>query len=64
MCYTGICLYETYPFGYNEGCVCARPRGGSCPCLPDEANEFQYGDSKENADDDVIGTVRTEDGDE
>lgn len=64
MCYTGICQYETYPLGYNEGCVCVRPRGGSCPCLLDEANEFQYGDSKENADDDVTGTVRTEDGDE
>lgn len=31
MCYTGICEYETYPFGANEGCVCTKPRHTGCP---------------------------------
>lgn len=57
MCYTGICAYETYPQGYNEGCVCVRPKNGECPSV--EANEFQYGnDEKEATDgDSTAGTV-------
>lgn len=31
MCYTGICPHETYPYGYNEGCVCNRPANTGCP---------------------------------
>ena len=59
MCYTGRCIYETYPRGYNEDCVCVRPRNGACPCLIEEADELQYGnDEKEATDDDsAAGTV-------
>ena len=39
MCYTGACVYETYPQGYNEGCVCRRPAYGSCPCESDDQEE-------------------------
>ena len=39
MCYTGACVYETYPYGYNEGCVCRRPAHGSCPCESDDQEE-------------------------
>ena len=59
MCYTGECLYETYPHGYSEGCVCVLPKGGVCPCLLDEANEFQYGNNEKEATDvdPTAGTV-------
>ena len=31
MCYTGACEYESYPWGYNEGCVCRKPQYAPCP---------------------------------
>ena len=30
MCHTGQCPYESYPCGYNEGCVCKKPAGEPC----------------------------------
>lgn len=49
MCYTGRCVYETYPRGYNEDCVCVCPKNGVCPM--EEANEFQYGNDEKEATD-------------
>ena len=31
MCYTGVCQYETYPWGANEGCYCTKPAHMDCP---------------------------------
>lgn len=36
MCYGMGCGYESYPYGYNEGCVCRLPRGCSCPMEQDD----------------------------
>ena len=41
MCYTGSCCWESYPRGYNEGCVCKLPRGYECPMTIDDEEELE-----------------------
>ena len=45
MCYTGVCQYETYPNGINEGCECTKPMNEIC--FLEEMDEFQYENNEE-----------------
>lgn len=42
MCYTGQCCYESYPWGYNESCVCTKDVHDECP------NSAEYEEDRED----------------
>ena len=36
MCYGMDCEFESYPYGYNEGCVCRKTKYDTCPMDEDD----------------------------
>ena len=55
MCYGMGCGYESYPYGYNEGCVCRLPWHATCPFdREEEAESDEYEDEDEDCEDEYM----------
>lgn len=44
MCYTGRCIYESYPWGRSDSCQCTKPAYTECPTFDEPQEEEEDGE--------------------